>query len=115
MKLRTEMQLSTRTRVRTIVCAALAAWLSGCALFSHGSAVERITADRPFLPPLPADRNVIDLEVYFVDRVVGDPTISDGLWRAVNQAAGPMSTHADLRRAGIQYGVAPSSPPPALQ
>lgn len=109
------MQLSTRTRVRTALCAVIAASLSGCALFNPTSAVERITAERPFLPPLPSDRNVIDLEVYFVDRVVGDPTIGDGLWRAVNQAAGPMSTHADLRRAGMQYGVVPSSPPPALQ
>ena len=115
MNLRTEMQLSTRTIVPAIVCAVLAACGSGCALFNPSSAVERITAERPFLPPLQNDRNVIDLEVYFVDRVVGDPTIGEGLWRSVNQAAGPMSTHADLRRAGIQYGVAPSSPPPALQ
>jgi len=88
---------------------------SGCALFNPGSAVERITAERPFLPPLQSERNVIDLEVYYVDRVVGDPTIGDGLWGAVNQAAGPLSTHAKLRSEGIQYGVAPSSAPPALQ
>ncbi len=109
------MQPPTRTRVLTILCAALAACGSGCALFHPGAAVERITADRPFLPPLQSERNVIDLEVYFVDRVLGDPTIGEGLWRAVNQAAGPMSTHAELRRVGIQYGVAPSSPPAALQ
>jgi hypothetical protein len=115
MKLRTEMQLSIRTRVPVIVCAAIATLTSGCALFNPGSAVERITAERPFLPPLQPERNVIDLEVYFVDRVVGDPTIADGLWRAVNQAAGPLSTHAKLRSEGIQYGVAPSSAPPALQ
>jgi hypothetical protein len=115
MELRTEMQLSIRTRVPVIVCAAIAALTSGCALINAGSAVERITAERPFLPPLQSERNVIDLEVYFVDRVVGDPTIGDGLWRAVNQAAGPLSTHARLRNEGIQYGVAPSSAPPALQ
>jgi hypothetical protein len=115
MDLRTEMQLSIRTRVPMIVCAAIATLTSGCALFNAGSAVERITAERPFLPPLQSERNVIELEVYFVDRVVGDPTIGDGLWRAVNQAAGPPSTHARLRGEGIQYGVAPSSAPPALQ
>src|SRR6187399_2715388 len=115
MKLRTEMQLSIRTRVPVIVCAAIATLATGCALFNPGSAVERITAERPFLPPLQSERNVIDLEVYYVDRVVGDPTIGDGLWRAVNQAAGPLSTHAKLRSEGIQYGVAPSSAPPALQ
>lgn len=115
MKSGSEMQLSISMRVPALVCAGIAAWGSGCTLFNPSSAVERITAERPFLPPLHSERNVIDLEVYFVDRVVGDPTISDGLWRAVNQAAGPMSTHADLRRAGMQYGVAPSSPPAALQ
>jgi len=97
------------------VCAVIAALTSGCALFNPGSAVERITAERPFLPQVQSERNVIDLEVYYVDRVVGDPTISDGLWRAVNQAAGPLSTHARLRGEGIQYGVSPSSAPPALQ
>jgi hypothetical protein len=84
-------------------------------LVGSSSAVERITAERPFLPPLQPERNVIDLEVYFVDRVVGDPTIGDGLWRAVNQADGDFKSHGRLRQAGIQYGVAPSSPPPALQ
>jgi hypothetical protein len=98
-----------------LACAVIAALVPGCALFNPGSAVERITADRPFLPPLQSERNVIDLEVYFVDRVVGDPTIGDGLWGAVNQAAGPLSTHARLRSEGVQYGVAPSSPPAALQ
>jgi hypothetical protein len=97
------------------VCALVAALGPGCALFNPGSAVERITGDRPFLPPLQSERNVIDLEVYYVERVVGDPTIGEGLWRSVNQAAGPLSTHAKLRSEGIQYGVAPSSPPAALQ
>jgi hypothetical protein len=97
------------------VCAAMVAWGSGCSLFNAGRAVERITAERPFLPPLQSERNVINLEVYFVDRVIGDPTIGEGLWRAVNQADGTPSTHARLRDAGIQYGVAPSSPPAALQ
>ncbi len=88
---------------------------SGCALLIPQSAVDRITAERPFLPPINNDRNVVNLEVYFVERVIGDPTISDALWRSVNQADGSPSTHARLRAAGIQYGVAPSSPPPGLQ
>ena len=115
MKFFTETQLPTRARVPILVYAAIAAWGSGCNLFNLGAAAERITAERPFLPQLQAERNVVDLEVYFVERVIGDPTIGDGMWRAVNQADGTPSAHARLREAGIQYGVAPSSPPQALQ
>ncbi|MBX3442030.1 MAG: hypothetical protein KF774_06465 [Planctomyces sp.] len=93
----------------------LAIATTGCDIFGTASRRDSGLTDRQFLPSVPAPRDVINLEVILIDRTPGDPLTGDSLWRSLNQAAGSLSNRVQLKEAGLQYGIAPSTPPFALQ
>lgn len=94
---------------------ALAATTSGCALFLGNGARTSLTANRQILPPIPAPKDTVEIEVFFIERPVNDTLTGPPLWRALNQAGGALSDRARLASEGIQCGISPSSAPFALQ
>jgi len=57
----------------------------------------------------------VGIEVYFIERPVNDTLAGPTLWKSLNQAGGTLSNRGNLEKAGIQFGIAPSTPPFALQ
>lgn len=88
---------------------------SGCALFFNTDEHVSTIANRQILPPVPSPRNAVEIEVYFVDRPLGDTLTGESLWKSLNQASGSLRDHVQLREAGFRYGLAPSTAPFALQ
>jgi hypothetical protein len=84
---------------------------AGCALFESFKSSETHTAQRQFLPPIPAPKDTVELEIFFAYRTIGDTLSGESLWKSVNQAAGALSSRVKLKEAGIQFGVTPSTPP----
>ncbi|HWL10198.1 MAG TPA: hypothetical protein VNQ76_17465 [Planctomicrobium sp.] len=87
---------------------------AGCQLLLPGA--EELVSGKSPLKPIVAPREVIDLEVYYVDRSIGDPLIGDSLWRSLS----PISSLAAesgkrLTEDGFRYAMAPSRPPRNLQ
>lgn len=96
----------------------LAGIVSGCALLerrsSSSSDLEEKASALLKTPSPTAD--AIQLDVLFVERPVGDPTLGSGLWSRLDQVSTlPASTLASLERNGFRFGVAPSDPPQTLQ
>ena len=100
---------------------ARAAWLLavvilpivGCAIIDTA---EPIATGKPALPPIVPPQDAIELEVYFIDRPRGDSLIGDALWNEVDQiSVVEPGIRSQLNDDGIRFGVAPSSPPFALQ
>jgi hypothetical protein len=85
---------------------------AGCDLLP-GQSLQSL--NRQVLPPIPAPLEAVDVEVYVVERVVGDPLLGDALWRELNQAVGPPAVRLSLLEQGLQYGLAPSHPSFALE
>lgn len=88
---------------------------SGCTLLSLGSVAQTQTA-KPFLPPLVKPKDAVSVEIMLADRAVGDPLIGKALWSNLNEvSATSPKNHDMLARQGFQYGLAPSTPPFAVQ
>ncbi len=94
-----------------VLVTGLALLLPGCQLLS------RSKDDEPArLPPLVASRNVVQLDIVFVDRPKTDALLGDSLWAQVDQIAGlSAESRAMLRENGWRVGHASSNPPRALQ
>lgn len=68
------------------------------------------------LKPIVAPREVIDVEVYYVDRNIGDPLIGDGLWKSLSPISSlATETGQRLTQDGFRFAMAPSRPPRTLQ
>ncbi|MFG0334365.1 MAG: hypothetical protein ACF8TS_13455, partial [Maioricimonas sp. JB049] len=100
---------------------ARAAWLLaavilpmvGCAIIDTS---EQTATGKPALPPIVPPQDAIELEVYFIDRPRGDSLIGDALWNEIDQiSVVEPGIRSQLNEDGIRFGVAPSSPPFALQ
>ena len=61
-------------------------------------------------------RDGIRLDVFFVDRHVGDPRIGESMWKAVSQGGSlDLATIRQLNDHGLRFGTVPANPPVALQ
>lgn len=105
--------------MRTLTVRLLAVWLlalsgSGCLLLLPQAA--QLSEARSPLPPVPAPRDAIELEVYFVDRRIGDPLIGESLWSSLYAitAVSP-DVRAQLGEDGFRFAMSPSRPPRSLQ
>ncbi len=68
------------------------------------------------LQPLPQLRDGIRLDVFRVDRPVGDPRIGESMWKAVSQGGSlDPATIRHLNESGFRFGTVPTSPPLTLQ
>jgi hypothetical protein len=96
----------------------LAGLVSGCALFqrqSSGSRDLEAKASSLLKKPSPSV-DAIQLDVLFVERPIGDPTLGTALWSRLDRVSTlPAATLASLERNGFRFGVAPSDPPRTLQ
>lgn len=87
---------------------------TGCALLFPDSSLNTVYKNP--LPPIVESRNTIDLEVYFIDRRIGDPLIGDGLWSSLaSVSAVSPESRACLAEDGFRFAMASSRPPRALQ
>ncbi len=87
---------------------------TGCHLMVPGSA--EIVSGKSPLKPIVESRDVIDVEVYYVDRAIGDPLIGDGLWQALCPISSlTAESRQRLTEDGFRYAMAPARPPRALQ
>lgn len=86
----------------------------GCALFPEGTEPASNALTRRMKPITPP-RDGIDLEVWYIDRPVGDPLIGNALWREIDQISStPLDVSFRLNEAGIRYGVVGSELPKTL-
>jgi len=100
--------------------------LAGCALASgchqllnrdnHVEQEAQKAAEGNFLKPLPTLRDGIRLDVFFIDRHVGDPRIGESMWRSISQG-GSLDPEAvtRLNSYGFRFGTVSANPPVAVQ
>lgn len=87
---------------------------AGCTLMIPDA--EQLTVHKNPLPPIVESRDTIDLEVYFVDRRIGDPLIGESLWSSLSSVTAVASENrARLAEDGFRFGMSSSRPPRALQ
>lgn len=93
---------------------------SGCAMFTSFFGDDSEGIDSPFTQtvnsPTGPTRDIVELEVNFAERPVGDPLLENILWENLDEI-GPFEPNRrkSLNQAGIRVGVAGSSPPKALE
>ncbi|MCA9079283.1 MAG: hypothetical protein KDA58_01940 [Planctomycetaceae bacterium] len=86
---------------------------SGCALLEEEG--RSTTAENP-LPPIVAPRDAVELEVFVVDRTVGDPLLGAALWNSLHELSStPPQIRHSLEMHGIQLAMSPSRPPQTVQ
>jgi hypothetical protein len=86
----------------------------GCALLPDASESASNGFTR-MMKPIGPPRDGIELEVWYIDRPVGDPLIGDALWREIDQISSiPLDVSFHLNEAGIRYGVVGSDLPTTL-
>lgn len=86
----------------------------GCTLMLPNA--EQLTVHKNPLPSIVESRDTIDLEVYFVDRRIGDPLIGESLWASLSSVTAVASENrANLAEDGFRFGMASSRPPRSLQ
>lgn len=98
----------------------LAGAVSGCALLGNltesSSTATAEDSENRLLKSLSPSVDAIQLDILFVERPIGDPTLGSALWSRLDQVNTlPAATLANLDRNGFRFGVAPSDPPRALQ
>ncbi len=88
--------------------------ISGCALWRANESPTE-TARSPLKPVAPRV-DAIELEVYFVERPIGDPLLGNSMWAELDEVStlDPPVLSA-LRRNGFRFGVAGTDPPRNLQ
>src|SRR5262245_59515094 len=86
----------------------------GCALIRPFD--DARTQKQSLLNPLVPPRQFIELDVYFVDRLIGDPLIGEGLWSSLFAvtAVSP-EVREQLTQDGFRFAMSPSRPPRTLQ
>ncbi len=95
--------------VCALTCAA-----SGCSLLFPETTSQ--TAVKSPLKPLVAPRQAITLEVYFIDRRIGDPLIGETLWDSLHSVSSiDPETRRRLRDDGFRVAMSAARPPRALQ
>ena len=68
------------------------------------------------LKPIPQLKDGIRLDVFRVDRHVGDPRIGESMWKSVSQGGSlDPATIRHLNEHGFRFGTVPATPPVALQ
>jgi hypothetical protein len=98
-----------------IVGAWLASATSGCLLFPSGPEAQT-TTKKSLLTPIVPPREAIEIEVYFVDRRIGDPLIGEGLWGSLFAVTAVSPEVRDqLTADGFRFAMSPSRPPRSLQ
>ena len=99
-------------RFRWLVAVLFLAGQWGCALFpSVADTPTNELALRPIVPP----RDQISLEVWYVDRPIGDPLTGSALWREIDQISSiAVEDRVHLSEAGIRFGLAGSDLPTTL-
>ena len=105
---------STRREALLWGCALL---LPGCqGLFSNRDQTSQIYVAGQLLKPIPKMMDSIRLDVFQVDRHVGDPRIGESMWQAVSQGGSlDPATIRNLNEHGFRFGTVPANPPVALQ
>lgn len=104
----------TRMSRLFIACTLLASAGSGCLLMFPGS--PDTMARHALLQPIVGPRDAIDLEVYFVDRRIGDPLIGEALWSSLYAISSVTpEVRQQLMEDGFRFAMSPSRPPRALQ
>ncbi|MCA8990891.1 MAG: hypothetical protein KDA88_02885 [Planctomycetaceae bacterium] len=105
------MKLLFNSRLLSLLLLAFAG-VSGCALLIPDSNREKHNP----LPPIVGPRDAMELEVFIVDRAVGDPLIGDGLWDSLHEVT---SITPDLKERleeqGLRVAMSPSRPPRSVQ
>lgn len=98
--------------LRLLIAAIFLVAHGGCRLFPDVSETPtNALALRPIVPP----RDKIELEVWYVDRPVGDPLTGDALWGEIDQISKiNVEDRFRLNEAGIRYGVAGTDLPKTL-
>ncbi|QDT34888.1 hypothetical protein [Thalassoglobus polymorphus] len=87
---------------------------AGCTLLFPESNVQ--TKSKSILKPIVSAREAIAIEVYFVDRRIGDPLIGDTLWESLQSVSSiDQKTRAKLDEDGFRVGLSASRPPRPLQ
>ncbi len=106
--------LSTRREALLWGCALL---LPGCqGLLRNNDQKSEIDVAAQLLKPIPQMKDGIRLDVFRVDRHVGDPRIGDSMWKAVSQGGSlDPATIRHLNEHGFRFGTVPTNPPVVLQ
>ncbi|SFJ20569.1 hypothetical protein [Planctomicrobium piriforme] len=109
------MNLPPRHRIWTLLAAcSLLLAVSGCQLMLPGAS--EIASGKMPLKPIVGPKDVIELEVFFVDRRIGDPLIGEGLWSSLSPIASVSAENRQrLTEDGFRFAMAPSRPPRTLQ
>ncbi len=91
--------------------------LPGCqGLLSRNDPKPEIDIAGQLLKPIPQMKNGIRLDVFRVDRHVGDPRIGESMWKAVSQGGSlDPATIRRLNEHGFRFGTVPANPPVSLQ
>ncbi|MBT5018596.1 MAG: hypothetical protein HON04_07605, partial [Planctomicrobium sp.] len=78
-------------------------------------AKQQTTVQSP-LKPIVSSRDAIALEVYFIDRRIGDLLIGDSLWESLHSVSSiDVTTRNRLDSDGFRIGMSASRPPRPLQ
>ena len=91
--------------------------LPGCqGLFTNDKATIEQEVKSQLLKPIPKMRDGIRLDVFQVDRHVGDPRIGESMWKAISQGGSlDPATIRSLNDNGFRFGTVPANAPLALQ
>ena len=107
--------LRTRREALLWGCALL---LPGCQglLFRNNGQKSEVDVAGQLLKPIPKMLDGVRLDVFRVDRHVGDPRIGESMWKAVSQGGSlDPATIRHLNQHGFRFGTVPANPPVALQ
>jgi hypothetical protein len=105
-------QAIARLTSLTIACMVVVA-AAGCSILLPSA---DSTSGRNPLQPIVPPRDAIELEVYLIDRVVGDPQIGDSLWNDLHAVTVVDPSVRDrLNQHGFRFAMSSSHPPQAIQ
>ncbi|MEZ6058421.1 MAG: hypothetical protein R3C01_17100, partial [Planctomycetaceae bacterium] len=107
-----------RYRVPSVLCRiALPALMVGATGCQFWFPADPGTTNRTgsLLQPVKASQEAIDLELFFIERPVGDPLMDSGFWYELDQINTVSSDIRErLQSNGLRFGIAGSPTPPAL-
>lgn len=102
-------------------------WITACLLLSvltaggHGCAlwlpsISDQSTLKAKMQPLASARDAIDIEVYFIDRRIGDPLIGEGFWSTLHAITSvDPEVRERLKKDGFRFAMSASRPPRAMQ
>ncbi len=100
-------------RWRTLILGLLTGLLVGCATGKPAFTTSWLDSWRPFHGPTGSD--VVQMDVAFLERPVGDPIINKELWILADEQAIPLERKAELEENGFRVGQLGGIKPAALQ